>query len=154
MRGCANVLLSGIMALVQEGIHPADATSLDFALQGAFSSATQQAPELFRISLCGFSLRDWRDCLLCHDSADGWTTVFTCLILLVSRSGPCLTKSYTCLINDVSVGFCYLSVSIRLPGGPDSYSPPALWSKSPARTRWSELLASTRRLLWSLWIEC
>lgn len=40
----------------------------------------------------------------------------------------CFPKSYTCLINDVSVGFCYLLSPIRLPGGPDSWSPPGLWS--------------------------
>lgn len=95
------------------GVHPADCDVTRF-------SATQQAPELFRISLRVFSLGDWRACLLCHDSADRWTTTFTCLLLLASRPRPCLTKSYTCFANDVSVGFCYLSVSIRLPGGPDS----------------------------------
>lgn len=85
------------------GVHPADCDVTRF-------SATQQAPGLFRISLCVLSLGDWRECLLCHDSADRWTTVFTCLLLLASRPRPCLTKSYTCFINDVSVGFSYLSL--------------------------------------------
>lgn len=82
------------------GVHPADCDVTRFP-------ATQQAPGLFRFSLRVLSLGDWR---ACHDSADRWTTIFTCLLLLASKPRPCLTKSYTCFVNDVSVSFCSFSL--------------------------------------------
>lgn len=48
MRGCAMSCFQA--SWLSPGVPPADATSLDFT-PGARSSATQRAPELFRVSL-------------------------------------------------------------------------------------------------------
>lgn len=47
---------------------------------------------------------------------------------LISHAGFCGHQD-----NDVSVGFCHLSVSVRLPGGPDSSNPTRFMEQIPSK---------------------